>query len=51
MSPQGRVLTQDLVQELKNEERLIIICGHYEGIDERVLEEVVDEEISIGTMF
>ncbi len=48
MSPQGRVLTQDLVQELKNEERLIIICGHYEGIDERVLEEVVDEEISIG---
>lgn len=48
MSPQGRVLTQSMAQELKNEERLIIICGHYEGIDERVLEEVVDEEISIG---
>ncbi len=48
MSPQGRVLTQSIVRELKNEERLIIICGHYEGIDERVLEEVVDEEISIG---
>jgi len=48
MSPQGRVLTQSIAQELKNEERLIIICGHYEGIDERVLEEIVDEEISIG---
>ena len=48
MSPQGRVLTQNVVRELKNEERLIIICGHYEGIDERVLEEIVDMEISIG---
>jgi tRNA (guanine37-N1)-methyltransferase len=48
MSPQGRVLTQKIAEELKKEERLIIICGHYEGIDERVLEEIVDEEISIG---
>lgn len=48
MSPQGRVLTQSICEEFKNEERLVIICGHYEGIDERVLEEIVDEEISIG---
>ncbi|MGI6084913.1 MAG: tRNA (guanosine(37)-N1)-methyltransferase TrmD [Acetivibrionales bacterium] len=48
MSPQGRVLTQSMAEELKNEERLIIICGHYEGIDERVIELIVDEEISIG---
>ena len=48
MSPQGKVLTQSLVKELKDQERLIIVCGHYEGVDERVLEEIVDEEISIG---
>ena len=49
MSPKGRVLTQDRAKELKeNYERLIILCGHYEGIDQRVLDEIVDEEISIG---
>ena len=49
MSPKGRVLTQSHAKELKdNYERLIILCGHYEGIDKRVLEEIVDEEISIG---
>ena len=48
MSPQGRVLTQQKAQELAEYDNLIILCGHYEGIDSRVLEEIVDEEISIG---
>ena len=49
MSPKGHVLTQEHAKELKeNYERLIILCGHYEGIDQRVLDEIVDEEISIG---
>jgi tRNA (guanine37-N1)-methyltransferase len=49
MSPKGRVLTQAHAKELKeNYDRLIILCGHYEGIDQRVLDEIVDEEISIG---
>lgn len=49
MSPKGRVLTQSHAKELKeNYDRLIILCGHYEGIDQRVLDEIVDEEISIG---
>ena len=48
LSPQGKVLTQNKVKELSTKENLILLCGHYEGIDERVLEEIVDEEISIG---
>ena len=48
MSPQGKVLTQAMAQELAEYDNLIILCGHYEGIDYRVLEEIVDEEISIG---
>ncbi|MCR4434401.1 MAG: tRNA (guanosine(37)-N1)-methyltransferase TrmD [Clostridiales bacterium] len=49
MSPQGRVLTQSIAKELKeNNSHLVLLCGHYEGIDERVIEEIVDEEISIG---
>ncbi len=48
MSPGGRVLKQAVAQELKNLERLILISGHYEGIDERVIEHLIDEEISIG---
>lgn len=48
MSPQGRVLTQQIARELSKEEHLILLCGHYEGIDERIIEEIVDEEISIG---
>lgn len=48
LSPQGKVLTQNKVKELSKEENLILLCGHYEGIDERVLEKIVDEEISIG---
>lgn len=48
MSPQGRVLTQKKVIELSKLSNIAILCGHYEGIDERVIEEFVDEEISIG---
>lgn len=48
LSPQGNVLNQKKVEALCKEEHLILLCGHYEGIDERVLEEIVDEEISIG---
>lgn len=48
LSPQGKTLTQKHVKELAGYENLTLLCGHYEGIDERVLEEFVDEEISIG---
>lgn len=48
LSPQGSTLDQNKVQELSNESHLILLCGHYEGIDQRVLDEIVDEEISIG---
>ena len=48
MSPQGKTLNQAKVKELANEDNLIILCGHYEGIDQRVIDKIVDEEISIG---
>lgn len=48
LSPQGKLLTQDLVKELSKEPRLILLCGHYEGVDERVLEMTEAEEISVG---
>ena len=48
MSPKGNVLNQNKAKELAKENDLIILCGHYEGIDQRVLEKIVDEEISIG---
>jgi tRNA (guanine37-N1)-methyltransferase len=48
MSPQGKKLNQSKVVELSNEEHLILLCGHYEGIDQRVIDKIVDEEISIG---
>lgn len=48
LSPQGKTLTQQRVRELSEKENLVLLCGHYEGIDERVIEEIVDEEISIG---
>ncbi len=48
LTPQAEVLHQTQVEELANEEELILLCGHYEGIDERVLEEVVTDHISIG---
>ncbi len=48
LSPQGKLLTQQRARELSELPHLALLCGHYEGIDERVLEEIVDEEISIG---
>lgn len=48
LSPQGIPLNQKKVESLAKEKHLILLCGHYEGIDQRVLEEIVDEEISIG---
>lgn len=48
MTPQGKVFNQKIAEEFSKEKDLVILCGHYEGIDERVLEEIVDENISIG---
>ncbi len=48
VTPQGVTFHQGLAQELAREEELIFLCGHYEGVDERVLEEIVTDEISIG---
>lgn len=48
MSPQGQVLTQQKVKELSEEDGFAILCGHYEAVDDRVIEEIVDEQISIG---
>lgn len=48
MSPKGTVLTQKKVIELSGMDNLFILCGHYEGVDQRVLDKIVDEEISIG---
>ena len=48
LTPQGQVFTQKLAEELAGEQDLILLCGHYEGIDERVLEEIVTDYVSIG---
>ena len=48
LSPMGKVFNQSLAEELAKEEELILLCGHYEGIDERVLEEIVTDYISVG---
>lgn len=48
MSPSGNVLTQNKVESLAKKDNLVILCGHYEGIDERIIDLCVDEEISIG---
>ena len=48
MSPQGQTLTQEKVKSLAKIPHLVLLCGHYEGVDERILDEIVDEEISIG---
>ena len=48
LSPRGRLFTQEVARELCAYDELILLCGHYEGVDERVIEEIVDEEISIG---
>ena len=48
MSPQGKTLTQNKIKELVEYDNICLLCGHYEGVDERLLEEYIDEEISIG---
>ena len=48
LTPQGRTLTQDLADELRGEERLILIAGHYEGFDERIRTNLADVEVSLG---
>ncbi len=48
MSPQGSVLTQEKMKELAAKENVAILCGHYEGMDERIIDRYVDEQISIG---
>lgn len=48
MSPKGRVFSQSIVRELAKKDRLLLLCGHYEGIDQRVLDLYIDGEISIG---
>ncbi len=48
MSPQGKTLNHDKAAELSQQDRIIILCGHYEGVDQRVIDTYIDEEISIG---
>jgi len=48
MSPKGSVLTQKKTIELSKKENILIICGHYEGVDQRIIDKIVDEEISVG---
>lgn len=48
LTPQGKTLNQKKVEQLSKEKHLILLCGHYEGIDQRVIDKIVDEEISIG---
>ena len=48
MSPQGKTLTQEKAKELSRLDSIFILCGHYEGVDNRIIEKIVDEEISIG---
>ena len=48
MSPQGKTFRQGIAKKLAKEEHIILLCGHYEGVDQRVLDEIVDEEISLG---
>ena len=48
MSPKGRRLTHEVARELSEYDNLIFLCGHYEGVDQRVLDEIVDEDLSIG---
>lgn len=48
MSPQGRRFDQKMAEELVNEDSIVLLCGHYEGVDERIIEEIVTDEVSIG---
>ena len=48
MSPKGRIFSHDVAKELSGYDNLVFLCGHYEGVDQRVIDEIVDDEISIG---
>lgn len=48
MSPKGRTFTEKIAKELSAHKQLVLLCGHYEGVDQRIIDEIVDEEISIG---
>jgi len=48
LSPRGKMFNQAMAKELSNEKHIILLCGHYEGVDQRVIDEIVDEEVSIG---
>ena len=48
MSPRGRIFHHEIAKELTQYDRLVFLCGHYEGVDQRILDEIVDEELSIG---
>ena len=48
MSPKGKILTQETAKRLSEYDNIVILCGHYEGVDQRIIDEIVDEEISIG---
>ena len=48
MTPKGRLFTHDVAKELSGYDNLVFLCGHYEGVDQRVIDEIVDDEISIG---
>lgn len=48
MSPKGNVLDQNIAKRLSQYDNLVILCGHYEGVDQRIIDEIVDEELSIG---
>lgn len=48
MSPKGKIFTQQRAVELSGMDNILIICGHYEGVDQRIIDKIVDEEISIG---
>ena len=48
MSPKGRIFSHQVAKELSQYDNLIFLCGHYEGVDQRIIDEIVDEEISIG---
>ena len=48
MSPRGRIFHHEVAKELSEYDRLVFLCGHYEGVDQRILDEIVDEELSIG---
>ncbi len=48
MSPQGKVFNQEMAKKLSSMEHIVLLCGHYEGVDQRIIDEIVDDEISVG---